>query len=404
MRLQTRLSLLVSVIILTTSTSIGYFAISTSYSGQLKILDSAISEVINELSSSSDDPLSLSTYLADQSIRKFSVDYATEELDLIPLYESNIQLTIKPSQNQLIRALDEPISINEVRLRTFQISQDEYLLMYFSLSDLIKNRNNNVNLLSFFTLIVILAAVSLATIIFRKDDQLNTLVDSLKKNQIRMQEFIGDASHELRTPLTVIKGYFELLNNSEGGDSKKLGYLNRINSEILRMQEIINDLLFILEIDESVRSKNHVAPISKLVQEQIFDLKNFQPLRSIESNLQPELVVSMSKFHLEQLLANIFSNIKRHTPENSGVEISLTKNGNRVELIIEDAGSGLPTNYYQEGIQAFKRFDKSRSRQNGGSGLGMTIMDRLVRKNNGEIRLSTSKFSGLKISIILPAN
>jgi signal transduction histidine kinase len=230
------------------------------------------------------------------------------------------------------------------------------------------------------------------------------LVDSLKKNQIRMQEFIGDASHELRTPLTVIKGYFELLNNSEGGDSKKLGYLNRINSEILRMQEIINDLLFILEIDESVRSKNHVAPISKLVQEQIFDLKNFQPLRSIESNLQPELVVSMSKFHLEQLLANIFSNIKRHTPEKSGVEISLTKNGNRVELIIEDAGSGLPTNYYQEGIQAFKRFDKSRSRQNGGSGLGMTIMDRLVRKNNGEIRLSTSKFSGLKISIILPAN
>ena len=404
MRLQTRLSLLVSVIILTTSTSIGYFAISTSYSGQLKILDSAISEVINELSSSSDDPLSLSTYLADQSIRKFSVDYATEELDLIPLYESNIQLTIKPSQNQLIRALDEPISINEVRLRTYQISQDEYLLMYFSLSDLIKNRNNNVNLLSFFTLIVILAAVSLATIIFRKDDQLNTLVDSLKKNQIRMQEFIGDASHELRTPLTVIKGYFELLNNSEGGDSKKLGYLNRINSEILRMQEIINDLLFILEIDESVRSKNHVAPISKLVQEQIFDLKNFQPLRSIESNLQPELVVSMSKFHLEQLLANIFSNIKRHTPEKSGVEISLTKNGNRVELIIEDAGSGLPTNYYQEGIQAFKRFDKSRSRQNGGSGLGMTIMDRLVRKNNGEIRLSTSKFSGLKISIILPAN
>jgi len=403
-RLQTRLSLLVSVIILTTSTSIGYFAISTSYSGQLKILDSAISEVINELSSSSDDPLSLSTYLADQSIRKFSVDYATEELDLIPLYESNIQLTIKPSQIQLIRALDEPISINEVRLRTFQISQDEYLLMYFSLSDLIKNRNNNVNLLSFFTLIVILAAVSLATIIFRKDDQLNTLVNSLKKNQIRMQEFIGDASHELRTPLTVIKGYFELLNNSEGGDSKKLGYLNRINSEILRMQEIINDLLFILEIDESVRSKNHVAPISKLVQEQIFDLKNFQPLRSIESNLQPELVVSMSKFHLEQLLANIFSNIKRHTPENSGVEISLTKNGNRVELIIEDAGSGLPTNYYQEGIQAFKRFDKSRSRQNGGSGLGMTIMDRLVRKNNGEIRLSTSKFSGLKISIILPAN
>jgi len=276
--------------------------------------------------------------------------------------------------------------------------------MYFSLSDLIKSRNNNINLLTIFTILVILAAVSLTTIIFRKDNQLNILVNSLKQNQIRMQEFIGDASHELRTPLTVIKGYFELLNNSEGDDGKKQGYKKRINSEILRMQEIINDLLFILEIDESVSPKNQTSPISNLVQEQIFDLKNLHPLRSIESNLQPDLFVGMSKFHLEQLLANIFSNIKRHTPENSQVEISLNRNGNQVQLVIEDAGSGLPSSFYQEGIQAFKRFDKSRSRQNGGSGLGMTIMDKLVRKNNGEIRLSSSKFSGLKIQIILPAN
>jgi signal transduction histidine kinase len=403
-KLQTRFSLLVSVIILITSPSIGYFALSTSYRGQLKILDSTVSEVVKELSNSSDDPLSLSTYLADQSNQKFSVDYTFKDLDLIPLYESNIQLTNKPSQDQLIIALEKPISIDEVRLRTFQISQDEYLLMYFSLSDLIESRNNNINLLSLFTIIVILVAVTLTTIIFRKDNQLNALVNSLKQNQIRMQEFIGDASHELRTPLTVIKGYFELLNNGEGDNSKKQGYIKRINSEILRMQEIINDLLFILEIDESVSSKNQISPISKLVQEQIFDLKNFQPLRRIESNLESDLVVGMSKFHLEQLLANIFSNIKRHTPENSQVEVSLSKNGNQVELVIEDAGSGLPNSLYKEGIQVFKRFDKSRSRQNGGSGLGMTIMDRLVRKNNGEIRLSSSKFSGLKIQIFLPAN
>ena len=404
MKLQTRLSLLVSVIILITSISIGYFALSTSYQGQLKILDSTVSEVVKELSNSSDDPLSLSTYLADQSNQKFSVDYTFKDLDLIPLYESNIQLTNKPSEDKLNGALEQPISINDVRLRTFQISQDEYLLLYFSLSDLIKSRNNNINLLSLFTIIVILAAVILTTIVFRKDNQLNALVNSLEQNQIRMQEFIGDASHELRTPLTVIKGYFELLNNSECDTGKKQGYIKRINSEILRMQEIINDLLFILEIDESVSSKNQISPISKLVQEQIFDLKNLQPLRRIESKLQPDLVVSMSKFHLEQLLANIFSNIKRHTPENSQVEVSLSKSGNQVVLVIEDAGSGLPSSFYQEGIQAFKRFDKSRSRQNGGSGLGMTIMDRLVRKNNGEIRLSASKFTGLKIQIILPAN
>ena len=97
MKLQTRLSLLVSLIILTTSTAIGFFAITTSYNSQLKILDTAISLAVDELTNSDDDPLSLATYLADQSSQKFSVDYITQDSDLIPLYESNIELREVPA-------------------------------------------------------------------------------------------------------------------------------------------------------------------------------------------------------------------------------------------------------------------------------------------------------------------
>jgi signal transduction histidine kinase len=404
MKLQTRLSLVISLIILLTSTSIGYFALSISYKSQLQFFDTTLGQVVDELSNSSDDPLSLATYLADQSNQKFSVEYAAQDLDLISLYESNSQLSIKPSEKDLISALIKPISLGGVRLRTFQVSQGEYLLMYFSLSDLADNRNNNIRLLFIFTIIVIFIAISLTTLLFRKDNQLNVLVNSLKQNQARMQEFMGDASHELRTPLTVIKGYFELLTNKEGNEEKKQSYRNRINAEIIRMQEIIDDLLFILEIDESTQTNNQAAPISDLIQQQIFDLRNFQPSRLVDAQIQPNLMVGMSAFHLEQLLANIFSNLKRHTPENSQVEISLGKKGNNIDLIIEDSGSGLPSNFYQGGIQAFRRFDKSRSRQNGGSGLGMSIMDKLIKKSNGEIKLSPSKFEGLKIQISLPAH
>ncbi len=404
MKLQTRLSLLISLIILLTSTSIGYFALSISYKSQLEFLDTTLGQVVDELSNSSDDPLSLATYLADQSNQKFSVEYAAQDLDLIPLYESNSQLSIKPSEKEIFSALTKPISISGVRLRTFQVSQNEYLLMYFSLSDLTENRSENIRLLLVFTILVIFIAISLTTVLFRKDNQLNVLVNSLKQNQARMQEFIGDASHELRTPLTVIKGYFELLTKKESNEEKKQSYSNRINAEILRMQEIINDLLFMLEIDDSIQTNNQTAPISELIHQQIFDLKNFQPSREIKAQIQPNLMAVISVFHLEQLLANIFSNLKRHTPENSQVEISLGKKGNKIELVIEDSGSGLPSSFYQDGIQAFKRFDKSRSRQNGGSGLGMSIMDKLVRKNNGEIKLSSSKFQGLRIQITLPAH
>jgi two-component system OmpR family sensor kinase len=402
MKLQTRLSLLVSLIILATSSAIGFFAISTSYNSQLKILDSTVSLAVDELTNSSDDPLSLATYLADQSSQKFSVDYITPDRDLIPLYESNVQLLELPDDEMLAEATDVATSINQLRLRTFQISQGEYLALYFSLSDLIQSRNTNISLLLIFTVIVISAGILLTLLIFRRDNQLNELVDSLRLNQERIKEFIGDASHELRTPLTVIKGYFELLGKDGINPLKKETYNYRIESEIIRMQEIINDLLFITEIEESDKVFEQSSEISQLVDESVFDLRNLQPNRQILSKIEPGLIVKISKYHLEQLLGNIFSNIKRHTPVESKIELSLKGRGGGIELIIEDSGTGLPESFYGKGIQAFQRFDKSRSRQNGGSGLGMTIMEKIVSKNGGQIRLSESKFGGLKIQINLP--
>jgi two-component system, OmpR family, sensor kinase len=402
MKLQTRLSLLVSLIILTTSTAIGFFAITTSYNSQLKILDTAISLAVDELTNSEDDPLSLATYLADQSSQKFSVDYITQDRDLIPLYESNIELREVPGNELLSEATKTGTTIDELRLRTFQISQGEYLALYYSLSDLNQSRSSNISLLLLFTGIVISAGILLTLLIFRRDNQLNELVNSLKLNQERIKEFIGDASHELRTPLTVIKGYFELLGKDGISPSKKETYNDRIESEIIRMQEIINDLLFITEIEESHKTDEQSSEISQLVDESVFDLRNLQPNREILSEIEPGLVVKISKYHLEQLLGNIFSNIKRHTPVDSRIEVTLSGSGGGVELIIEDSGSGLPEGFYRKGIQAFQRFDKSRSRQSGGSGLGMTIMEKIVSKNRGQIRLSKSKFGGLKIQINLP--
>jgi signal transduction histidine kinase len=402
MKLQTRLSLLVSVIILTTSTAIGFFAITTSYNSQLKVLDSAISLAVDELTNSEDDPLSLATYLADQSSQKFSVDYITKDRDLIPLYESNIELREVPDDELLSEAMKTGTTIDELRLRTFQISQGEYLALYFSLSDLNQSRSSNISLLLIFTGIVISAGIILTLLIFRRDNQLNELVNSLKLNQERIKEFIGDASHELRTPLTVIKGYFELLGKDGISPSKKETYNVRIESEIVRMQEIINDLLFITEIEESDKVDEQSCEISQLVDERVFDLRNLQPNRQILSEIEPGLIVKISKYHLEQLLGNIFSNIKRHTPVESRIEVTLSGSGGGIELIIEDSGSGLPEGFYRKGIQAFQRFDKSRSRESGGSGLGMTIMEKIVSKNRGQIRLSKSKFGGLKIQINLP--
>lgn len=399
MRLQTRLSLVITSLILLTATAIGCFAIATSYSSQLNSSDQIIEGVIEELSTSNDNPLSLSTYLADISNLKFSVAYITEEYDLIPLHDGDSEILNSPKRTVVESALNKALNLDQSRIRAYQFSAGEYLLLYYSIEEINQTRSKNIELLIIFTALIVFISTLITLIIFRNDNELNLLVNLLRRNQQRIQEFIGDASHELRTPLTVIRGYFELLKKNKSDSNQNEVYQNRIESEIFRMQSIIDDLLFITELDDLNESDTSDSSISSQVQSMVDDLRFLQPKRKIISSIEPNLTMIIANSHLTQLLANISSNISRHTPQDSLVNIELFRFDGGIKLIIEDSGPGLPDYFYKNGIQAFQRFDKSRSRESGGSGLGMTIMEKIVKKYDGNISLTPSSYNGLKIEI-----
>lgn len=390
---------MITSLILLTATAIGCFAIATSYSSQLNSSDQIIEGVIEELSSSNDNPLSLSTYLADISNLKFSVAYITEEYDLIPLHDGDSEISNSPKRAVVESALNKALNLDQSRIRAYQFSAGEYLLLYYSIEEINQTRSKNIELLIIFTALIVFISTLITLKIFRNDNELNLLVNLLRRNQQRIQEFIGDASHELRTPLTVIRGYFELLKKNKTDSNQNEVYQNRIESEIFRMQSIIDDLLFITELDDLNESDTSDSSISSQVQSMVDDLRFLQPKRKIISSIEPNLTMIIANSHLTQLLANISSNISRHTPQDSLVNIELFRFDGGIKLIIEDSGPGLPDYFYKNGIQAFQRFDKSRSRESGGSGLGMTIMEKIVKKYDGNISLTPSSYNGLKIEI-----
>ena len=390
---------MITSLILLTATAIGCFAIATSYSSQLNSSDQIIEGVIEELSTSNDNPLSLSTYLADISNLKFSVAYITEEYDLIPLHDGDSEISNSPKRAVVESALNKALNLDQSRIRAYQFSAGEYLLLYYSIEEINQTRSKNIELLIIFTALIVFISTLITLIIFRNDNELNLLVNLLRRNQQRIQEFIGDASHELRTPLTVIRGYFELLKKNKSDSNQNEVYQNRIESEIFRMQSIIDDLLFITELDDLNESDTSDSSISSQVQSMVDDLRFLQPKRKIISSIEPNLTLIIANSHLTQLLANISSNISRHTPQDSLVNIELFRFDGGIKLIIEDSGPGLPDYFYKNGIQAFQRFDKSRSRESGGSGLGMTIMEKIVKKYDGNISLTPSSYNGLKIEI-----
>ncbi|CAB5042609.1 unannotated protein [freshwater metagenome] len=98
----------------------------------------------------------------------------------------------------------------------------------------------------------------------------------------------------------------------------------------------------------------------------------------------------------------MFSNIRRHTNIDDAVQVTLKRNRHEVDLVIEDSGPGLPDAAYTKGIQFFQRFDQSRSRESGGSGLGMSIVRGIVNSENGSIELKKSTLGGLAIHFTFP--
>lgn len=406
MKLQTRLTALVSAIIILISAAIGLFAISITENNEVGRVDSILSSAVIQLADTQDDPLSLGLLLADQSDLKFTVSYISAAREITSLNQSSGDLLGVPNDQDLYASLSEGVTLKtdgSNRIRTIQLPDDEFLLLSVSLADIKTAKSQNVRYLFLFTLAMVLLGTAVSNYLFRRDNELNEVVYLLQKNQENMREFLGDASHELRTPLTVIKGYVELLSKNQTADPTKTSeYYERVSHEIERMQSLINDLLLIAELEDQSPIEPEIINFSREVAHLSNDLKTLQPSRPIETQIEPGILVNISHNYAQQMLANIFANLRRHTPEDSEVLIVLATAGNRALLSISDAGSGLPEEVYKSGIQYFQRFDRSRSRESGGSGLGMTIMKRIIENANGSIELRKSQFGGLEIKITLP--
>ena len=217
-----------------------------------------------------------------------------------------------------------------------------------------------------------------------------------------MQSFLADASHELRTPLTVIKGYSEMLAKGQiSVESDRQKAFDRVNSEIVRMENLIHDLLLLAELGETTEPIREEVDLSELLGSYARDFKTLNSGRSVAIEIEDGLTCLGSADHLKRLILNILNNISRHTPVDAPVEIKLARNGKRVSLLIEDGGPGLPETSYRDGIELLNRFDTSRSRESGGSGLGLSIIAAIVHEHGGTLALRKSTLGGLAVEAII---
>ena len=222
-----------------------------------------------------------------------------------------------------------------------------------------------------------------------------------RSQRVKMQDFLGDAAHELRTPLTVVKGYAQLLEGNKLEPERTALAFNRLNSEIKRMEMLIADLLILAELGEENSDEFEQVNLSQLLFENIRDCSAVAPHLHIEQLIEEDVTLQGSEKYLQRFISNALTNIRVHTQGTIPVRVTL-KNSGEITLIIEDGGPGLPANSYGEQIQGLKRFDRSRSRESGGSGLGLSIMSAVIERHKGRLSLKRSALGGLAIEVQLP--
>jgi signal transduction histidine kinase len=388
--------------IITTALSllIGGFATISVKNSQISVIDSQLNTIADSVRQNSDAPVSAALDSAAEQDFNVTIALVSASGELTIINESQLDLRNPPAESVIDNSLQQAVTVDVLegyRLVALNISGGDRLLIADSLKAINETFVENLKRLVLFTFLADAVAIALSYLVIRRNNR-KLQADSLA----RMQSFLADASHELRTPLTVIKGYSEMLAKGQiSVESDRQKAFDRVNSEIVRMENLIHDLLLLAELGETTEPIREEVDLSELLGSYARDFKTLNSERSVAIEIEDGLTCLGSADHLKRLILNILNNISRHTPVDAPVEIKLSRNGKRVSLLIEDAGPGLPETSYRDGIELLNRFDTSRSRESGGSGLGLSIIAAIVHEHGGTLALRKSTLGGLAVEAII---
>ncbi|KOX24747.1 histidine kinase [Saccharothrix sp. NRRL B-16348] len=210
-------------------------------------------------------------------------------------------------------------------------------------------------------------------------------------SETRVRQFVADASHELRTPLTAIRGYAELTRRSSEEVPPQIAHaMRRVESEAVRMTSLVEDLLLLARLDAGRPLAREPVELSRLVVDTVSDARIAGPDHEWRLELPPDAVQVAGDAHkLHQVLANLLSNARTHTPPGTTVTTSLSTVEGGVRLAVSDDGPGIPAGLQGEVFERFSRGDTSRSRAAGSTGLGLSIVAAVVASHHGSVRLAS---------------
>ena len=215
--------------------------------------------------------------------------------------------------------------------------------------------------------------------------EFDRMAKRINRHLNQRSEMLSGISHDLRTPLTRLKLQLAMINNKE--------ISNNMSKDIDEMENMLNDYLqFAKSQTKENTEKLNLKEIFKLIENKINN-------SMLKFKIREDILIYGRKNSLERCFSNIINNGLTYGKE---VQVTVQKSSNRVAIIIEDNGPGIPTEHYKNVFKPFFRLDQSRSLNKSGVGLGLAIVEDIINSHGGNIQLSTSSMGGLQVKVSLP--
>lgn len=235
-------------------------------------------------------------------------------------------------------------------------------------------------------------------------DEFNEMADRVQESENRKRQFVSDASHELKTPLASIKLLSDSILQNDMDAQTMREFVGDIGGEADRLTRLSQKLLSLSRVDSEFKGDmalEDLGDTASRVAKMLTPLAQHQGVTIVDATIPGQQVLVMED-DLYQIIFNLTENAIKYNKPGGTVRLTMERKGEEVSLAVSDTGVGIPADALDSIFERFFRVDKARSRQAGGSGLGLSIVHDMVIRNDGTIAVASTMGEGSCFTLTLP--
>ena len=232
----------------------------------------------------------------------------------------------------------------------------------------------------------------------------NHMAEAIQQEDQERKAFLATVSHELRTPISYVKGYSESIQNGLIEGEQKDEAICLIAREANRMERLTNELMQLVQREAEGLGELYPIALAETLRDsvELVRAKAAEKEMTVLLDVDEEMIVEADEEKMRQILINLLENAIRYSGRGTSIRLRAVPEGRAAVIQIEDSGIGIPREDLPRITERFYRVNKARSRADGGSGLGLSIVNQLVSQHHGTLHIESELGQGTTVTVRLP--